>query len=256
MRHLHLYFPPYIILLNAIAFIWVLTARLRLKTTNLNYYNMRRIILILILFLPLTAYSQSDSTTIYYKWIENNDIRNICDIANIQIQKVFCKDNSLQGKVFNLIIKEFKKGRIISSEDLDISARIEEIPMVVNGDTMIYVIDYTDKTGFGKATDSLTISFTGMLIKNNFKLKISFPGMSINKELKGKSHYSLRMANSCSDTKIRVPINSEYPILAYTPPFDTGSELKSYCMLGEENVLDWYDKFNVKHYYIIYLEIK
>lgn len=25
MRHLHLYFPPYIILLNAIAFIWVLT---------------------------------------------------------------------------------------------------------------------------------------------------------------------------------------------------------------------------------------
>lgn len=217
---------------------------------------MRKIILILIAILPLTVYSQVDSTTIYYKSIENDDIRNICDLTNIQIQKIFCKDRSLQGKVFNVIIKEFKKGRVISNEDLDISADIKKIPMVVNGDTMIYVIDYTDKTGFGKATDSLTISFTGLLTKNNFKLKIRFPGMSITKDLKGKSHYSLRMANSCSDNKIRIPINTDYPILAYTPPFDTGSGLNSYCMLGEENVLDWYDKFNVKHYYIIYLEIK
>ena len=48
----------------------------------------------------------------------------------------------------------------------------------------------------------------------------------------------------------------EYPILAYTPPFNTGTEVRSYCILGEEDVLDWYDKFNVKHYYVFYVEIK
>ena len=80
--------------------------------------------------------------------------------------------------------------------------------------------------------------------------------MSITQELKGKNNYSLRKVNSCSDNNMKVPINIEYPILAYTPPFDTGSNIQSYCLLGEENINDWYDKFNVKHFYVIYLEIK
>ena len=219
--------------------------------------RMKTILLTLILILPvIITFSQTDSTTIYYKGIENKDIRTICDLTDLQIEKIFCKDTLLRGKVFNVIIKEFKKGKVRSEKNFNIKTEKQHIPMVVNGDTLIYEIDFTDKTGFGNSTDSLTLTFAGLLKKDKFKLKVEYPGMSVSQELKGQSNYSLRAANSCSANKIQIPINIEYPILAYTPPFDTGSEVQSYCMLGEENVLDWYDKFKVKHYYVIYLEIK
>ena len=217
---------------------------------------MKKIILILIAILPVVLFSQTDSTDIYFRSIENVDIRNVCDISNIQIQKIFCKDKLLKGKVFNFIIKEFKNGKIVSTYNLDVSPKIEKIPMVVAGDTMIYVIDYTEKTGFGKNTDSITVSFVGKLTKKKFRMKIDFPGMSFIRNLKGNENYSLRPAASCSNFKVKVPVGSEYPIIAYTPPFDTGSGLNSYCLLGEENVLDWYKKFKVKHYYVIFIEIK
>lgn len=217
---------------------------------------MRIIILIFIAILPVTIFSQVDSTTIYYKNIENYDLRTICELTDIQIEKIYCNDTLLRGKVFNVKIKEFKKGKVVSTDNLDVSSEEQRIPMVINGDTIIYIIPMVDKAGFGKSTDTLSITFAGLLDKKKLKLKINYPGMSMHKELKGNSNYSLRPANSCSSNKIRVPVEEEYPILAYTPPFDTGSEIQSYCLLGEENVLDWYDKFKVKHYYIIYLEIK
>ncbi len=204
----------------------------------------------------LTGYSQTDSTILHYKYIEDKDMINICELSDIQIQKIYCEDTLLNGKVFNFIIKEFKKGKINSTINLNISAKKQRFPFVMNGDTMFYEIDFTDNTGFGDSTKSMTITFAGILKNDKFKLTIGFPGMKIIKELKGKSNYSLRLANSCSDNKIKVPINQAYPILAYSPPFDTGSNIQSYCLLGEENIHDWYSKFKVKHYYAIYVEIK
>ena len=217
---------------------------------------MKRILLTLTFIIStLVSFSQTDSTKIYYKNIEDRNLRTICDLSDIQIEKIFCNDTLLRGKVFNVIIKEFKKGKVNSTKNLNISAEKQQIPMVVNGDTLIYEIDYTDKTGFGNSTESLTLTFAGILKKDKFKLKIEYPGVGITQELNGKENYSLRAINSSSDN-IKVPVNNEFPILAYTPPFDTGFGLNSYCMLGEESVLDWYEKFKVKHYYVIYLEIK
>ena len=209
-----------------------------------------------LIFPTITMFSQIDSTTIYYRGIENKDLITICELSNIQIQKIFCKDTLLRGKVFNILIKEYKKGKICSEKNFNIKSEVQKIPMVINGKSIIYHIDFTDKTGFGKSTDSLTLTFAGLWSKNNFKLKIRYPGVSVTHILKGKSNYSLRPANPCSDNELIVPINTKYPILAYTPPFDTGTELLSYCLLGEEDVLDWYEKFNVKHYYVFYVEIK
>lgn len=217
-----------------------------------------KIIWLIILFShPLiTVFSQKDSTTLYYKGIENEELRIICSLADIQVQKIFCKDTSLQGKVFNFIIKEFKEGKVHSEQNLNIVGEQRRIPMFVNGDSVTYIIDYTDKTGFGKSTDSLLITFAGILQKEQFKLTIEYPGISVSQLLHGESNYSLRPANSCSGNEIRVPLNTEYPILTYTPPLNTGSQIHSYCLLGEENIADWYEKFKIEHYYVIYIEIK
>ncbi len=218
---------------------------------------MKKTFLILFAILPIMVFSQIDSTVIYFNnWVEDNDTRTICDLSNIQIIKILSKDTILRGKVFNFKIKEIKKGKIVSEDNLNISNKVEKIPMVINGDTMIYVIDMFDKAGYGKSTDTLLITFAGLLDKKGFKLKIDFPGMGFNKKLKGKDDYLLRVANSKYNNKIKVPINSEYPVLVYTPPINTGAELNSYCLLETENILDWYDKFKIKHYYVIYIEIK
>jgi len=121
---------------------------------------------------------------------------------------------------------------------------------------MIYVENMIDKAGFSEGRDSLMITLSGIFKNDVFKLNIKYPGVGLSKELKGKKDYLLREAISCSNSKIKIPINKEYPILAYTPPFDTGSSVQSYCILGEEKVENWYEKFKVKHYYAIYLEIK
>ncbi|MCL2649407.1 MAG: hypothetical protein FWD60_00085 [Candidatus Azobacteroides sp.] len=219
--------------------------------------RVKTILMMGFLILPaITMFSQVDSTTIYYREITNNELITICDLSGIQIEKIFCKDTLLRGKVFNIIIKEYKKGKICSEKNLNIKAEEQRIPMKINGKSITYIIDFTDKTGFGNSTDSLSLTFAGLWYKNNFKLIIRYPGMSFTRTLKGKSNYSLRPANSCSESELKVPINKEYPILVYTPPFDTGTKLRSYCLLGEEDVLNWYEKFNVKHYYVFYIEIK
>ena len=219
--------------------------------------RLRTILLIGFLIFPTTAiFSQIDSTTIYYRGVENRELSTICQLADIQIQKIFCKDTLLRGKVFNIIIKEYKKGKVCSENNLNIKAGVTQTAMVINGKSITYSIDYTDKAGFGKSTDSLTLTFAGAWSKNKFKLYIEYPAVNATYFLKGKNNYSLRPANPCSESEIRVPVNTAYPILAYTPSINTGSELSSFCLLGEEDVLDWYDKFKVKHYYVIYVEIR
>ncbi len=129
---------------------------------------MKKLILILFAFFPLLAFSQTDSTIINISSVSDGDLWAICQLTDIQLQKIICHDKTLNG-----------------SKD-----------------------------------------------------------------------YLLKEANSCSDGKFKIPINKEFPVLTYTPPFDSGLQINSYCLLNEEDVSEWYEKFHLEHYYIIYLEIK
>ena len=79
------------------------------------------------------------------------------------------------------------------------------------------------------------------------------------KKFKGNENYSLRDLNCSSSHEIKVPIDKVFPILSYTPPFkseESANSIGSYCMLGMEKVDKWFDKFKVKHYYIINIKIQ
>ena len=125
---------------------------------------MKKLVSILMLLVSSSiSFAQADSTTIRFKSIEDKSLRTICNLTGIQIRDIFCEDTLLKGKVFNVIIKEFKKGKVHSSINLDIKAGIVQIPILVGGDSMIYEIDYTEKAGFGDATKSLSVTFAGIL---------------------------------------------------------------------------------------------
>jgi len=52
-----------------------------------------------ILSSALTGYSQTDSTMLQYKYIEDKDLINICELSDIQIQKIYCEDTALNGRM-------------------------------------------------------------------------------------------------------------------------------------------------------------
>ncbi len=124
--------------------------------------------------MPLMLFSQIDSTELYFKSVDNDDIRTICELADIQIIKIISKDTLLKNKVFNFIIKEFKKGKIVSSDDLNFSNKVEKIPIVVNGDTLIHVVHMLEKAGFSEGRDSLLITISGIykMIFSNYIFNI------------------------------------------------------------------------------------
>jgi hypothetical protein len=221
-----------------------------------NYTLMKKILLIIFSLLQLMAYSQIDSTEIVYRTIDNADLRTICDLAQIQVIKVECTDKQLRGKVFNLIIKEITKGKVTSEDNFYIDSKERQIPMVVGKDTVNYVISMIDKAGFADGIDTFSITFAGIFKDGVFKLKIRYPGLGYERELKGKIDYILKEAAVCSDNRIKIPINHPFPILAYTPPMETESDISSYCLLGGDNIEDWNSKFKIKHFYVFYLEIK
>ena len=216
---------------------------------------MKSTIFFLLFFVPYLLFAESDSTKIYFKYIENEDLQTICDVADIQILKIASYDTSLRGKVFNIVIREFTEGATTSEKDFGISSEEKLDTVVIGQDTIVHLTDMAVLAGFGKESDSLVITFAGQLKDKIFKLLTRFAGISFGKELKGDPNYSLRAVNS-NDDWARVSLKHRTPILAYTPPVDFGSGAGSYCMLSDANCEDWFAEFKVMHYYIIYLEMK
>ncbi len=217
---------------------------------------MRKILLILFASLPLLLFAQVDSTAIYFRNVADHDLRIICDLADIQIKKIVSRDTLLKNKVFNFVIKEFKKGKIVSEDNLNISSKEQRIPFVLNGDSMVYVVNMVDHAGFNGKRDSLIITVSGILKNDVFKLDFNYPGTHLQKELKGSKEYKLKEVNTSDNHKLSIPVDKQFPVLAYTPPFNTGSSLGFYCLTDDKNVENWYQKHKIKHYYIIYLEVK
>lgn len=231
-----------------------------LENPKTNKYHIMKIIkihiIILLILMSGVISAQSDSTTIYFKSVENEDLQTICELSDIQILKMVSYDTLLRNKVFNLVIREYKKGKLISEDDLKLTGETQTIKAVVNGDTVRFLMPMVDKVGFKTMSKSFTLTFAGILKNNVFKLNISYPGLGFTQKFKGTPDYQLRAINNCSGDNIRVPVNQVFPVLAYTPPFKTGSRLNSYCILGEEKVSEWYAKFKVEHFYTICLQIR
>jgi hypothetical protein len=217
--------------------------------------SMKKLILILFAFFPLLAFSQTDSTIINISSVSDGDLWAICQLTDIQLQKIICHDKTLNGKVFNFIIKEYSKGKIVNTDNFGLSGEVKNISFFVNDRKIVNHIDNRNYAGIGKK-DSILITLAGIYKEGKFRLMVKYPGMSLNRTLNGSKDYLLKEANSCSDGKFKIPINKEFPVLTYTPPFDSGLQINSYCLLNEEDVSEWYEKFHLEHYYIIYLEIK
>ncbi|MDU1891903.1 MAG: hypothetical protein E6767_14545 [Dysgonomonas sp.] len=211
---------------------------------------------LLFLFIFSTLSAQSDSTTISFFYLERDQAL-LNKLNDIQYIGISCKDKDMKGKRFILSIDEYKEGIKTSIDTTNMKCKDDTIQINAGDKIINYIINFCDKMSFSQDSEEFKIRLAGKLQEDSLKLIIDYEAISMTNKLYGKDSYSLRDISCSPDSEIRVPLYQKYPLLAYTPPFETGSGgLDSYCLLGMEEVDKWFEKFNVKHYYIINLKIE
>lgn len=219
---------------------------------------MKTILTSFFLLLTVTFYAQTDSTKIKFTYLEDNDLREIIDLLDIQFLSFHCYDTLMRDKKFFVTISEYKSGNIVTKDTLngDCDEQVYEMQI---GDKLVNLhINTCEKITFLPENNSHSIKLIGKLDEQNLKLKIRHPGVINQKILTGNKNYKLRPINECDNKGyLQVPINKEIPIITYAPPAPSVSgQVNSYCILGEEDVNNWYKKFKIEHYYVIGLIIE
>jgi len=205
--------------------------------------------------ISIGAYSQTDSTTIHFFYLEK-DLSLISELNNIQYLGLSCSDIKMKGKRFLFSFDEYKNGKKINQDTSNLFCKEQRIPFVMGKDTNYLVMNFCDKKSFHQEDSIIKIRFVGKLQKDTFKLLIDYPSIQLSNTFIGNEDYSFREITCSSNHDIKLKINTLTPILAYTPPFEVGSGVGSYCLLGMEKIDSWFEKFKVRHYYIINLKIE
>lgn len=216
---------------------------------------MRILVLGFILFITRQGIAQTDSAVIEYSYIEDENLVLINQLNNVQLVNIACRDTSLRGKRFFLYIDEYRDGKKEKQYAPVSDCETIRIPVPMGRDTAYYVMDPCDDITFKKHYDEQTIRFAGKFDDGEFRILIRYRPFAQEYTLKGESNYSLRPVHGTPDGTLTIPLGEHIPILTYTPPFKIGGGLSSYCLLGEEEEDEWYEKFGVSHYYVFYLEI-
>jgi hypothetical protein len=216
---------------------------------------MKKMILIGLILISFNVFAQNDSTTIKFEYIENSDLILMNKLNGIQMITMSCNDTLNINKRFHISIAEFENGEIKDIDSLTLPCEILKIPVVVGGDTTIYEMDKCSHVEYTESEKPFKIKFAGKYQNDSLKLIINYPSIILTTKLKGAENYSLREIVTAGDDYAKIVIGKRTPLLAYTAPFDTGSSFRWYCILDSAKPETWFEKFGVKHFYIIYLEI-
>ncbi|HRW62973.1 MAG TPA: hypothetical protein P5132_05775 [Bacteroidales bacterium] len=217
---------------------------------------MKRFLIISFLLFTLSSFSQKDSTLVYFEYVENEDLRLINELSGIQMITLSCSDTLMHNKHFFLSVYEYFEGQLKSVDSLNMTCVDQEYSMITGEDTIVYTVNYCDYICFDEHKDKFSMRLAGKLIDDSLNLIIKYPSFVVKRKLKGNKEFSLREVISENGKDAKIKVNSKVPVFAYTSPFDSGGGIKSYCLLEGDDPKNWFQKYNIKHYYIFFLEIK
>ncbi len=216
----------------------------------------KTILTLLLVAVVLSAQAgDKDSTRLAFTYLDR-ELSLISDLNNIQYISFVCKDKRAKGKKFLFLIEEYKNGIKLPADSTGLLCEEVIYPMEVNGKTVNYRVSPCHGKMFMENDTSFTVSLAGKLEADTFKLIIAYPSTRVTKKLIGDSEYSLRTISCDANDQVTIPFSKITPVFAYTPPFNTGSGLGHYCILGTSQCDNWYQEFGIKHYYIISLLIE
>ncbi len=167
--------------------------------------------------------------------LDLNDLQHILYFEGISNEKFNIKSDSLKGKNYQIIIKEFKEGKLTKTDT---------------------VFNSKEDEYFRIKTDSLSFAvLTKMSDLNHFKIQFQFDGFSSDRKYPvspaQKDKFTLK---SFFGPKSELPINlngMNY-FLAYMTPYVRKDKSEAYCEVAQSGIdpEKLYDKYKIPHYFL------
>jgi hypothetical protein len=164
-----------------------------------------------------------------------NDLQHILYFEGISHEKFSIKSDSLKGKNYQIIIKEFKEGKLIKTDT---------------------VFNSKEDEYFRIKTDSLSFAvLTKMSDLNYFKIQFQFDGFSSDRKYPvspaRKDKFALK---SFFGPKSELPVNLNglNYFLAYMTPYVRKDKSEAYCEVAQSGIdpEKLYDKYKIPHYFL------
>jgi hypothetical protein len=196
----------------------------------------KQLVSLILILCGYFSYGQTNATIKTKHGLNFHDVQNILYFEGISNQKFNIRSDSLKGKNYQVIIKEFTGGKLTV------------IDTVFNSKEDEY---------FRIKTDSLNFSvLTKMSDLNFFKIQFQFDGFSAGRKYPVlPSEHDKFALKSFFGPKSELPINlagSTY-ILAYMMPYVRPDKSEAYCEVAQSGIdpEKLYDKYKIPHYYLI-----
>lgn len=198
------------------------------------------LLLIAFLFTAQLNYSQKTVKIVTQYGAKNHELEEVLDFENIGMETLTFESESIKGKYYNINIREYKNGKLVSTKSL------------FDGSNSEYFIIDSTYTSF---------KFFTKMENNQLKTSISADRFSSQQQFfklkKGNGTYVLKDFQGLKDF-LSVPINEEFPILAVITATKHKDGSGSYCEVAQSGIAPekFGEKFNIPHYFIISMEFK
>lgn len=192
-------------------------------------------------FLGHQIFGQSNATIETKDGLDFNDLQHILYFEGISNQKFNIKSDSLKGKNYQIIIKEFKQGKLSKTN---------------------IVFDSKEDEYFRIKTDSLSFAvLTKMTDFNYFKIQFQFNGFSSERKYtvqpSEKDKFALKSFFG-SKTQLPINLNGINYFLAYMMPYVRPDKSEAYCEVAQSGVPPekLYYKYKIPHYFLIAIKFE
>ena len=199
----------------------------------------RILILTTICLLNILTYAQNAKLTLKFG-TEIKEVTQLLNFQNIYIQTLTFKDSLLDGKFYQLFIKEFKNGKLVRTDIL---------------------FDGTESDYFKIKGDSLSFKFFTQTDNNELKVQLMSTKISSK-----KSRYKTSPNNReyvlkdflGSKKELEVPIDKPFYIFAIITPTINKDGSGSYCSVAQSDTdpEQFGTKFKIPHYFLIQMKFK
>lgn len=195
---------------------------------------LKNIVLILILSISNFAFCQDIKMTTEYG-SQNEELIHILYFEDIIIERINFEGEKIVGKSYEINIKEYYKGKLLSTKNLVRNIKID--------------------------SSFLSIKFYSKFENKTLKTYIRGKGFGSRKDIfklrKPNLDYTLKSLQGNIDF-IEVPLNQEFPVLAIITPTIHKDGSGSYCEVAQSDVTPekFGEKFKIPHYFIITMRFK
>jgi hypothetical protein len=198
---------------------------------------MRKLFIFLFLiFVGCFSYGQSNAIIETKQGLSFSDLQNILYFERIGYQKFNIKSNEINGKNFEIIIKEFKEGKLVKIDT---------------------VFNSNEDEDFKLKSDSLSFAVLTQISElNYFKIWFQFNGFSKDRKYpvqpSEKEKFALKNFFGAK-TELPINLNGLNYFLAYMMPFVKKDKSEAYCEVAQSGTdpEKLYDKYKIPHYFLI-----